>query len=368
MSEQNQNEQPPSLEDELATHNDAILGLVMHASDRSSVTEKLLEHLKIVRMRSLYRADKDEDGEANFETFEAYIEWLVEEARERLRAKKGAGNIKTGYKLINEAVVVGRLAEQGITELPFRRTHAQLVEYCPPELQARVWARSLEIANGRKIAPPFIVEAAAENKITIPVRGSSASSKLGKLRESWRSLGPRLRPVVPENLLPEFDAHHALVTGKTETQPVKSESIPAGQETEPVESEKIPPGQETTTGQAPQKNAPVPKEEARPVVQEPEENKQNESLDPFAGISAEQLPAAVRTDKFIFVKFNGRGQYISFSAGRSAPALGVGYRWNGERGVWELPVSDCAMAEIAMSNISALLNNWKEKIRAPKIG
>ena len=207
----NQVESPLSAEAlELEKHNKAIFAIVEKAAVRSSISSELVEHLQEVQRRGLYQADKDENGNPNFEVYDDYTDWLSDELRSRLKSYSGHTHIKTRYKMINEAVTVVRLAAQEISPLPTSREQVQEVRKCPLERQGKVWARALEIADGRKVLGRFVRQAAREHGTEIAEPGPSASSVLAQVRSEWSVLQPELLAVASGKLLDRVNKFHAL--------------------------------------------------------------------------------------------------------------------------------------------------------------
>ncbi|HQL20591.1 MAG TPA: hypothetical protein PLY49_02430 [Opitutaceae bacterium] len=330
---------------ELEQHNKAIFEIVEKAAERSSISSELVEHLHEVQRRGLYQADKDENGNPHFKAYNDYTDWLSDELRARLKSYSGHTHIKTRYKMINEAVTVVRLAAQEISPLPTTREQVQEVGKCPLERQGKVWARALEIADGRKVLGRFVRQAAREHGTEIAEPGPSASSVLAQVRSEWRILQPGLLALVDERQLDRINKINDLLLKKAQV----NGGFEGGQSEQKQEVQTVTPTMES------QPTAPaVTVQQLEPkVVDAPVVERTTTMAFPFVTIS----------DGTVCVGFTNKDEYYRYK-GAGFPNLNWRkYSYQDEAKTWRSPGMTSEELEAERTDLRTRLRKAAEKLR-----
>lgn len=184
---------------------DAILANVFHQSEKDTIDSQLCAELRKIQEGELFLADRDDEGDPGFETYDEFIVSLKNTLRERLRTEKSGECIQTGYKRINEAVVSNRVSV-ALKDTPHQpvklRSQAQMLEKCKrTELQSTIWAEVSVSAAGKKITAQMVRVTARKHGIDIPEPTPPASSKMPMVRDAWKILRPGIANIVKDEFL-----------------------------------------------------------------------------------------------------------------------------------------------------------------------
>ncbi len=166
----------------------SIYNAIKDHSRPDDIDLSICDDLRQIQSLSLFKAPKDEEGEDQFDTYDAFADWVIKDVRRKLREEPDKSLLKTGYKRINEALVYNRLAGVVTGPLPSRRAQLQALEKCHEEKQVRVWETTVSQAGEDKITGPMIIRIAQMLGERIPDPAPSASSVLAKVKAAWKRL------------------------------------------------------------------------------------------------------------------------------------------------------------------------------------
>ena len=214
------NDKKTNEEAQFNEHIEAIYRKILAPVDESNLDQDICERLSQIQTKSLFSAPK-EDGESVYSSFEDFIKKLSRELRLKLR-EPGSTCVKTGYKLINEAVTRNRVAMACSVVPPTRRAQAQALGHFPAEKQGPVWEMAVAGANGKKVTEKMVYRVAREAGLDVPDASPSASSILAELRAVWPQLQTGI--TVKQELLLPFERFDQLLTAKKDRSKVASTS------------------------------------------------------------------------------------------------------------------------------------------------
>jgi len=192
----------------------SIYNAIKDHSRPDDIDLSICNDLRQIQSLSLFKAPKDEEGEDQFDTYDAFADWVIKDIRRKLREEPDKSLLKSGYKRINEALVYNRLAGVVAGPLPSRRAQLQALEKCHEEKQVRIWETAVSQAGEEKITGPMIIRIAQTLGERIPDPAPSASSVLAKVRASWKRLRIEITGIPSVNSSINFIKLDELLAGK----------------------------------------------------------------------------------------------------------------------------------------------------------